>query len=422
MHKRFCIFLSLLNLFLFFILTSSISKASKKNNKDETYKHLSLLPEALSVIESEYPEKIEPKELIYGALKGMLASLDSHSQFLDQDAYNELRQEAKGKFGGIGIEITIKDGLLTVITPIEDTPAWRAGIKPLDRIVKINNEITRGMALSDAVKRIRGKPGEVVRFTILREPEKRLLEFKIIRGVIQIKDIKETLILEDKIGYIRISQFAEDTIKNLNTAINNLLKEDIKALILDLRNNPGGLLESALSVAGKFLPEGKLIVCIKGKKEKQNLTFFSKDKNPLLNIPMVVLINGGSASGSEILASALKSHKRAIIIGTKSFGKGSVQSVIPLSDGSALKLTTSKYFTPEDKEISGKGVTPDILVEKETLEPKNADTLSLEEVFDTIEDKFRQKKARVSIYKEDNQILRALDLLRAIKIYEGSRN
>ncbi|MFY9402058.1 MAG: S41 family peptidase [Candidatus Omnitrophota bacterium] len=387
MHKRFFIFLFLLNLFLFLVFTASFSKISEKNNKDEIYKQLSLFSEALSIIESEYPEKIKPKELIYGALKGMLASLDLHSQFLDQDTYNELKQGAKGKFGGIGIEITIKDGLLTVITPIEDTPAWEAGIKPLDRIVKINNEITRDMLLSDAVKRIRGKPGEAVHFTILRESERKLLEFKIIRGIIQIKDIKDALILEDKIGYIKISQFAEDTIKNLNTAINNLLKEGIKALILDLRNNPGGLLDSAVSVAGKFLPEGKLIVYTKGKKEKQNLTLFSKDKDPLLNIPMVVLINGGSASGSEILASALKSHKRAVIIGSKSFGKGSVQSAIPLHDGSALKLTTSKYFTPEDKEISGKGVIPDILVED-----------------------------------EDKQILRALDLLKALKIYEGSRN
>lgn len=425
MHKRIIILLSLLSLAILVIFSVSASEVGKeRRDRDELYRQVSLFSEALSVIESEYPEDVEPKKLIYGALRGMLASLDLHSQFMDQDTYNELKVGTKGKFGGIGIEITIKDGLLTVVTPIEDTPAWKAGIKPLDRIVKINDDITRDMTLNEAVKRMRGKPGEPVHLTILRESDKKVLEFKIVRGVIHIRDIKDARILEERVGYIKISQFGEDTVKNLNAALNNLGKEKAEALIIDLRNNPGGLLESAVAITGKFLPEGKLIVYTRGKKDKQNLTFLSEDRKPLLNMPMVVLINEGSASGSEIFAAALQYYKRAVIVGTKSFGKGSVQTVIPLNDGTALKLTTSKYFTPGDKEISGKGVIPDISVEdEEGFKEDQKRAPSLDEVFDKAgEVKGEPANIAVNNYKQDKQILRALDLLKALKIYGGDRN
>ncbi len=425
MRKKIFTFLIILitsGLVFFSIALSASSK--EKNDKDELYRQVSLFSDALAVIKSEYPEEIEPKKLIYGALKGMLSSLDLHSQFMDPDTYNELKVGTKGKFGGIGIEITVKDGLITVVTPIEDTPAWRAGIKPLDRIVKINDEITRDMTLTEAVKRMRGKPGEPVSLTILRESDKKVLEFKIVRGIIQIKDIKEARVLEGGIGYIRLSQFGENTVKNMNLALNNISKERAEGLILDLRNNPGGLLETAVEVAGKFLPEGKLIVYTRGKKDRQNLEFFSSEKQPVIKMPMVVLINEGSASGSEIVAAALQHYKRAVIIGTKSFGKGSVQTVIPLNDGAALKLTTSKYFTPGHKEISGKGVIPDILVEEDndpTVKPEES-ALS-KDIFEKIESK-RDKQMTTGLlgYKDDRQVMRAVDLLKALKFYGGNKD
>jgi carboxyl-terminal processing protease len=304
MRKKVIISLTLFALGLFIYASIALSE-SNKEKKDELYRQVGIFSDALAVIQSEYVEEVNPKGLIYGALKGMLASLDLHSQFLDQDTYNELKVGTKGRFGGLGIEITIKDGLLTVITPIEDTPAWEAGIKPLDRIVKINDEITRDITLTEAVKRMRGKPGEVVNLTVLREPENKVLEFKIIRAVIEIKDIKESRVLESGIGYIRLAQFGEDTLKNIDLALNNLSKEKLEALILDLRNNPGGLLETAVQITGKFIPKGKLVVYTKGRKGKQNLELLSDTNRPILNLPMVVLINEGSASGSEIVISGL---------------------------------------------------------------------------------------------------------------------
>ncbi|MBM3243588.1 MAG: PDZ domain-containing protein, partial [Candidatus Omnitrophica bacterium] len=244
LKKRIALPVLLIITVLIFFSFAVCENISKK--KDELYRQVSLFSDALAVIQSDYVDEVNPKDLIYGALKGMLASLDLHSQFLDQDTYNDLKVGTKGKFGGIGIEITIKDGLLTVITPIEDTPAWKAGIKPLDRIVKINDDVTRDMSLTEAVKRMRGNPGEVVNITVLRESEKKVIEFKIIRGIIQIKDIKEARILEDGIGYIRLVHFGEDTEKNISLALNNLTKEKFQGLILDLRNNPGGLLDVAV--------------------------------------------------------------------------------------------------------------------------------------------------------------------------------
>ncbi|OQB09029.1 MAG: putative CtpA-like serine protease [Candidatus Omnitrophica bacterium ADurb.Bin205] len=395
-----------------FIFVSVGQSFGDKKKKDELYRQISLFSDALAVIQSDYVEETNPKDLIYGALKGMLSSLDMHSQFMDPETYNELKVETKGKFGGLGIEITIKEGMLTVITPIEDTPAWRAGIKPLDRIVKINNEITQDMTLSEAVKRMRGKPGEAVNLTILRESDKKMMEFKIVRGVIQIRDIKEARILENGIAYIKLVQFREDSFDNLNLALNKLSKEKPKALILDLRNNPGGLLDMSVQITGKFIPKGKLVVYTRGRKEEQSCEYFSDEKQPILHLPMAVLINEGSASGSEILAAALQYYKRAIVIGGKSFGKGSVQVVIPLGDGTALKLTTSKYFTPDGKEISGKGVIPDIVLEDEA-------GLSLQDLPDRADKESLEESAGEGFnYQKDKYIMRAVDLLKALNFYQ----
>jgi carboxyl-terminal processing protease len=412
-------------LFLTIATVGSIAVSSQdKTKKDDLYRQVDLFADALAIIQSDYVTEVSSKDLIYGALKGMLSSLDPHSQFMDPDTYNELKTDTEGKFGGLGIEITIKDGLITVITPIEDTPAWKAGIKSNDRIVKINNELTRDMTLTEAVKRMRGKPGEPVNLTILRESEKKVLEFKITRDIIKIKDIKEAKILEDGIGYIRLIEFRENTPTDIKTVLDNLKNEGANSLILDLRNNPGGLLDVAVKVTERFIEKNKLIVSTKGRKSSQDLKFTSGASNPILDLPMVVLINEGSASGSEIVAACLQDYKRAIIAGTKSFGKGSVQTLIPLSDGSALRLTTSKYFTPLGKEIHGKGVIPDIVVEEgkielaEKEEPK-PDTAA--KVFEEIENKDKPKKDKQSAdYRTDNQLMRGIDILKALKIYKAN--
>ncbi|MDD5513023.1 MAG: S41 family peptidase, partial [Candidatus Omnitrophica bacterium] len=329
----------------FSFTTLAVSGWDKKK-KDELYREVQLFSSTLAIIQSDYVDEVKPKDMIYGALSGMLSSLDPHSQFMDPDTYNELKVDTEGKFGGLGIEITSRDGLLTVVTPLEDTPAWKAGIKAQDRIVKINNELTRDMTLTDAVKRLRGKPGDPVNITVLRESENKLLDFKIVRDTIKIVDIKEARILEDGIGYMRLVEFRENTARNFSNAFNKLNKQGMRAFILDLRNNPGGLLDDAVKVAENFIKKGGMIVYTKSKNGQQNLEFIAGGNKPELDLPMVVMINAGSASGSEIVAGALQDYKRAIIVGTKSFGKGSVQTVIPLSDGSALRLTTSRYFTP----------------------------------------------------------------------------
>lgn len=392
-----------------------------KAQKRDLFKQVELFSDTLAIVNEEYVDEVKNKDLIYGALKGMISSLDPHSQFMDPETYNELKADTEGKFGGLGIEITLKDGLLTVITPIEDTPAWKAGVKAKDRIVKINNELTRDITLIDAVKKLRGKPGEAVTISVLRESEKKLLEFKIVRGIIKIQDIKDPRILEDGIGYVRLVEFRENTASELDKTVERLLKQGMNALILDLRNNPGGLLDAAVDVTGKFLEKGKKIVSTKGRKSGQDMEFASSSTSACITVPMVVLINEGSASGSEIVAGALQDYKRAIIMGVKSFGKGSVQTIIPLSDGSALRLTTSKYFTPLNKVIHGKGVLPDIVVEEtqvpEEEEPAEA-AADPNEVFDQLENKQPEDKDTDGFdYKSDNQLSRAVDVLKALKIY-----
>jgi len=415
----------LIAIFIFIGARIGFSDNKSKNN-DQLYKQVELFSDTLAIVQKEYVEQTKTKDLIYGSLKGMLASLDPHSQFMDPDSYNELKVDTQGKFGGLGIEITIRDGILTIITPIEDTPAWKAGLKAGDRVVKIQDELTRDMTLSDAVKRMRGKPGEAVSLTILRDSEKKLLDFKIIRDIIKIKDIKHVRILENGIGYIRLTEFRENTMQELNNALGTLSKQGMNALIIDLRNNPGGLLDTAVKIAGKFLPANKKIAYTKGRQKSQNLEFLSDAKNTNLDLPLVILINEGSASGSEIVAGALQDYKRAIIIGTKSFGKGSVQTVIPLSDGAALRLTTSHYFTPSGKIINGKGIIPDILVEEgkeDESKSKEEKVKKSDEIFDEIQDKLKENKPSVGSfnYKDDQQIMRAINALQAIKIYKQAK-
>ncbi|MDP2906006.1 MAG: S41 family peptidase, partial [Candidatus Omnitrophota bacterium] len=342
--------------------------------------------------------------------------------FMDPETYEDLRTETEGKFGGLGIEVTVKDSLLTVVTPLEGTPAWKAGVKAGDRIVRIDSVITRDMSITDAVKKLRGEPGEPVNITVLRESENKLLDFKIVRAIINIKDIKQARILEDGIGYIRLVEFTENTERDFTAAMKKLSKEGMRAFILDLRNNPGGLLETAVRVAEKFIPKGKMIVYTKGRQSNQNLEFIASYARPNLELPMVVLINEGSASGSEIVAGCFQDYRRAIIVGTKSFGKGSVQTVVPLGDGSALRLTTSKYFTPLGKVIHDKGVIPDIVVEEakaEAARDEHEDQAKARQVFEEVEKKEKPAvPADTFNYKSDNQLMRAVDILKALNLYK----
>jgi len=390
--------------------------AAQEKNED-IYKQLELFSDAFSLVRSEYVDDVKSKDLVYGALKGMVQSLDKFSEFMDPETYAEMKVETEGEFGGIGIEIAIKDDLLTVIAPIEDTPAFKAGVKAGDRIVKINKDITRGITLIEAVKKLRGKPGTQVLITVLRESESKLLDFTITRDVIKVKSVKNPRILEDKIGYIKLSIFQERSARDLEDALAELEKQGMDSLILDLRNDPGGLLNVAAEVAGKFLPTGDMIVYTKGREKKQEMEFRVKEKNPRTDYPMVVLVDQGSASGSEIVAGALQDHKRAVLVGTKTFGKGSVQTVIPLSDGSAIRLTTSKYYTPNGRSIHGQGIMPDIIVEKEEAKKAENEKQKPDEAFEKLEEQPEQPSVKKEEY--DNQLQSAVDVVKTMKIYKS---
>ncbi|MDP3703792.1 MAG: S41 family peptidase [Candidatus Omnitrophota bacterium] len=396
------------------------AKRAAEIGNEELYKELELFEQALSLVRSDYVEQPESKELIYGALKGMLATLDPYSQFMDPDSYNELKVETEGEFGGLGVEITIKDDLLTIISPIDDTPAFKAGLEPGDRVVKIDGEITRGITLLDAVKKLRGKPGTQVVLTLLREGENELKDVTITRDIIKFQSIREAKIIEDHIGYIRLSDFRENTPKDLMGAIEKLKGEAMDGVILDLRNNPGGLLDVAVTVTEQFLQRRQIIVTTKGRLRNQNLEFRSGSDGSLNGMRLVVLINQGSASASEIVAGAIQDHHRGVILGTKSHGKGSVQTVFPLKDGSALRLTTSKWFTPSGRPIHGEGITPDVDVpfEKPPSEEPSAEEKA-DEVFDRVENGDPDTAPAEEKKKLDNQLARAVDLLKGIKVFEA---
>lgn len=403
-----------------FIFNGSAMRLDR-DTKDETYKELGLFAEALSLIQSQYVDEVSAKDLIHGSLKGMLSSLDPYSEFLKPDEYADLKSDTEGRFGGVGMEITVKDGLVTVVSPLEDSPAWRQGIKAGDRIVKIDDKITKDFSLTDAVKLLRGTPGTKVHITVWRPEEKKMLEFDIVRDLIKIEDIKNARIINSGIGYIRIVEFSEETAGDLYQALEGLDEQGMRALILDVRYNPGGLLESAVDVAEFFLEKDKEIVSTKGRNDRQNLVFRSKRSSKFTSIPLAVLINEGSASGSEIVAGALQDHHRAIVVGEKSFGKGLVQTVLPLPDGSAIKLTTSEYFTPSGKNINGEGITPDIEVVLRRFAEEEDDEAKEQGLKEEIEQQLEEKTEAVDEFTKrleyDNQLVQAVDILKGLLIY-----
>jgi len=404
---------------LLLVLTLSLGGgvASKSNDSAATYENLRLFTEVLSIIQSQYVDEVPPKDIIYSAIRGTLRGLDPHSSFLDPEMYREMQVETTGSFGGLGIELTLRDDVLTVVAPIEGTPAYRAGIQPGDRIVKIEGLTTKDMQLADAVKRMRGKPGSKITISILRESWTEPRDFPIVREQIRVQSVKSAD-LEPGIEYVRLRQFQEQTANDLEAALEKFTKNGkngrMQGLVLDLRNNPGGLLTSAVEVTEKFLDGGKLVVYTEGRVRNQNMRFQANAKRVFSDFPMVVLVNQGSASASEIVAGALQDWGRAVVLGTQSFGKGSVQTIIPLSDGSGLRLTTAKYYTPKGRSIHGKGITPDIIVEG----PKTTAAVGAPGEPSTPPPANETPQEQL---KRDPQLQRALDLLKAMKILDKTR-
>ena len=335
--------------------------------------------EVFGAIKTGYVENVEDKKLINEAINGMLTGLDPHSAYLDQEAFKELQVGTQGEFGGLGIEVGMEDGFVKVVSPIEDTPAFRAGLKPGDLIIKLDETPVKGMTLNDAVKRMRGKPKTPIKLTVVRKGEAKPLEFTLVRDVIRVQSVKSKMI-EPGYGYVRVAQFQEHTGENLVKHVNNLYKDGpLKGLVLDLRNDPGGLLNGAVGISAAFLPPNVKVVSTDGRTEDARREYKATPTDYLRgtrddylralppqikNVPMVVLVNGGSASASEIVAGALQDYKRATVMGTTTFGKGSVQTILPLGNNTAIKLTTARYYTPNGRSIQAKGIVPDVVVEE----------------------------------------------------------
>lgn len=413
------------------------SLAQKASGVSEAYESLKVFTDAISLIQKNYVEKVNSKDLVYGAMKGMLEGLDPHSSFMNPDTFKEMQVETKGEFGGLGIEITMKEGVLMVVSPIEDTPAFKAGVKAGDIIIKIDGKGTKDLTLMDAVKMMRGPKGTPVIITIARDTFTEPRDFSITRDIIAVKSVKSKP-LEAGYGYVRVAQFQEKTDADLDKALDALEKDSggLKGLVLDLRNNPGGLLEQAVKVSDEFLESG-LIVYTDGRIEGQKMTFSAKKEGTRPNYPIVVLVNGGSASASEIVAGALQDHGRALVLGTQTFGKGSVQTIYPLEDGSALRLTTARYYTPSGRSIQAKGITPDIILESEKVKKalprsfreireKDLDGHLLvpggkpekEEKIEKPKEKDEKAAAPKEEEPEDVQLNRALELLKSWQVFQ----
>jgi carboxyl-terminal processing protease len=355
----------------FFLAAQWVPSVSAVPRQD--YESLEAFTNILSIVKKNYVEDVDTKNLVNGAINGMLSSLDPHSAYLTPELYKELQMDTQGRFGGLGIEITVKGGILTVVSPIEDTPAAKAGVKPGDQIFKIEDEFTKVMTLVDAVKNMRGPKGSMITISVKREGVPELINFTLMRDTIRVQSVRSRN-LEEGYGYIRLAQFQERSDRDLQKALEKMAAEKagLKGLVLDLRNNPGGLLTQAVRIADLFLDSG-MIVDTEGRIESQKQKYFAQKDGSWMDFPIVVLVNGGSASASEIVAGALQDHKRAVVLGTKTFGKGSVQTILPLDDNSALRLTTARYFTPKGRSIQAMGIVPDIVVESAPPQDAKAD-------------------------------------------------
>jgi carboxyl-terminal processing protease len=433
-----------------FVMGAASSDTVMAIAKDR-YQDLQIFTKVLNLVQQYYVEEVDTRKLIYGGIKGMLQELDPHTNFLPPDVYKEFESETSGEFGGIGIEITVQNDILTIISPIEDTPAWEAGVQAGDKIVEINGESTKGFSLAEAAQRMRGKRGSKVRLGIFREGFEKPKIFEIPRGVVKIRSVKFTD-LEDGYGYIRLTSFIENSAPDLEKTLKQIEKshKEIKGIIIDLRRNPGGLLDQAIKISDLFLEKG-VIVSTVGRNKREKEVVYAKKEGTYPSFPIIVLINEYSASASEILAGALQDNKRALIMGQQSFGKGSVQSVVKLGDGSGLKLTVARYYTPSGRSIQAEGIKPDVTIEdvdtdafkkavikrevrreqdiaghllgeKEQREKAGKNEKAIEEVSFWWKSDASKNKNKLSprdkLLTEDFQVLQAFNYLRAWKVME----
>jgi carboxyl-terminal processing protease len=412
-------FLGLLLVFNLAVGVKVLTSSAAADSDDAGYENLTVFTRALQLIRQDYvdPNKIGYKDLTYSALRGMLGSLDPHSQFMQPTDFRDMQDETRSEFGGLGIVVSTKDGVITVVSPMEDTPGFRAGILPGDQILRINGTTTEKMSLQDAIDLLRGDPGQKVTLTIFRPSNKETKDYVLQREIIKVASVKDSKILDQsisgnfKIGYLRITQFNEPTAQELAQKLNELQAKGMQALIVDLRYNPGGLLTSAVDVCGLFLPPKTMVVYTEGRDASQRREYdTAKSEKQRSNFPMVLLVNSGSASGSEIMAGALKDLNRAILVGETTFGKGSVQSVIQLPDGSALRLTTAKYYTPSKQVIHEKGITPNI---KASLSPDQERALLLRRR----DGPLSPDEQKIVNEQKDPQLDRAVDALKGVMIY-----
>jgi carboxyl-terminal processing protease len=406
-------------------------RAAAKSDQPLPIDELRTFTEVFSRIKADYVEPVEDKKLLHDAIQGMLAGLDPHSSFLDPEGFKEMRVGTEGEFGGLGIEVTMEDGFVKVVSPIEDTPAARAGLKTGDLIIRLDSKAVKGMSLNDAVKMMRGKPGSDIVLTVVREGQPKPLTFTVTRAVIKIQSVKHRM-LEDGFGYVRITQFQANTGDGLKDALAKLKlqhKGNLKGLVLDLRNNPGGVLHAAVAVSDAFLTSG-LIVYTEGRTADAELKFSATPADLVNGAPMVVLVNGGSASASEIVAGALQDHKRAVIMGTKTFGKGSVQTILPMTGGAALKITTARYYTPNGRSIQATGILPDVVTEEARVtkrDKSSEDALKEADLAGHLENKGKDKPGakkdaaavKLDTAGEDYQLQEALNLLKGVSIFRA---
>lgn len=402
----------------------------KALDDSDTYRQLNLFGDVFERVRAQYVEEVTDKELIENAIDGMLSSLDPHSSYMNSESFEDMRVNTKGEFGGLGIEVTMENGFVKVVSPIDDTPAFHAGVQAGDYITHLDGETVMGLNLSEAVDKMRGKVGEALQITVRREGEAEPLFIKIVRDIIKIKSVRHR-VEDGDIGYLRIAQFTRNTFSGVKNSLSEILDEDkdgnnIKGIVLDLRGNPGGLLTQAIAVSDAFLDSGE-IVSTRGRNSKDTRRDNATSGDLADGLPVVILINGGSASASEIVAGALQDHGRAIIMGTQSFGKGSVQTVIPLSNDGAMRLTTARYYTPSGESIQAKGIEPDIIVEQSKVEALKVRRHKESDYRDALDKDKQAKKDDKAESKDDKtedkekfldyQLLRAKDLIRGVSLY-----
>ncbi|MCC5858896.1 MAG: S41 family peptidase [Ectothiorhodospiraceae bacterium] len=415
-------------LVLFLLPTAPLTAESDRDSLP--LQELRTLSEVFSRIKADYVEEVDDRQLLEDAVRGMLQGLDPHSSYLSPEEFRELQEGTTGQFGGLGIEVGTENGFIKVIAPIDDTPAQRAGVEAGDLIIRLDGEPTRGMSLNEAVSRMRGEPGTDIVLTIVREGEDGPFDIRLTRDVIRVTSVRSRM-LEPGYGYIRVSQFQSRTGAALQDAVEQLQEEAdglLLGLVLDLRNNPGGVLQAAVAVADTFLSEGQ-IVYTQGRLDQAQMRFSANGDDMLDGAPMVVLINEGSASGSEIVAGALQDHRRAVIMGSRSFGKGSVQSVLPLQSGAALKLTTARYYTPKGRSIQAEGIVPDIELERLTVrqdDTPRTGVIAERDLGRHLEGEQRRRedesrRQQQALAREDFALFEALNLLKGLNILQGAR-